>query len=47
MKCVVKERFKKEYRVKELDEKLTKQRILQVWREYEWVMSTSIRNLRT
>ena len=30
MKCVVKERFQKKYRVKELDEKLTKQRILQV-----------------
>jgi hypothetical protein len=30
MNCVVKERFQKKYRVKELDEKLTKQRILQV-----------------
>jgi TP53 regulating kinase-like protein len=27
-KCIVKERFVKEYRIKELDEKLTRQRIL-------------------
>jgi tRNA A-37 threonylcarbamoyl transferase component Bud32 len=30
MQCIVKERFKKKYRVAELDEKLTRQRILQV-----------------
>ena len=35
MKCLVKERFEKKYRVPELDSKLTKKRILQEARNIE------------
>jgi len=46
MKCVVKERFPKKYRVPSLDEKLTKTRIHQVRMKYD-LLIMSFRSART
>ena len=47
MKCVVKERFAKKYRVPSLDEKLTKTRIHQVRQERDITSEIVYRSVRT